>query len=42
MPGLSDHALHVDTAEVTGRNVHCDRIEPLPHRPAETINRCRD
>ena len=42
MPGLSDRALLADTTEPTGRNVNCDRIEPLPHRPAETISRCRD
>ena len=41
MPRLSDRAPHVDARAPDGRNVHCNGVEPLAHRPAETHGRCR-
>ena len=42
MPRLSDRAPHVDATATARGNVHRNGIEPLPHRPAETSNRCHD
>ena len=42
MPGLSEHVPQVDTAQPTGRGVHCNRMEPSPHRLAEGVIRCPD
>ena len=42
MPGLTEHVPQVDTAKPTVRGVHCNRMEPSPHRLAEGVIRCPD